>query len=214
MLPLECSCRPSVTGVTRAPLTRSKIVQMPAPSDRDTLALLRRRDPRGFDQAYASYGARLYSFLGRLLGSDQRHLADDLLQQTFLRLAEHGPDLRADSDLRAWLFTVARNAFLGHLRSTKRLREHPGLALVADYSADAEARLLLGDVEQALARLKLEDRELLLLVGVEGLEPLAVSRMLDVEPATLRKRLARARQRLLSELERAAKAGTGKEALP
>jgi RNA polymerase sigma-70 factor (ECF subfamily) len=187
---------------------------MSPPSDRETLALLRRRDPRGFDQAYASYGARLYSFLRRLLGSEQRHLADDLLQQTFLRLAEHGPELRTDSDLRAWLFTVARNAFLGHLRSAKMLREHPGLELVADYSTDAEARLLLGDVEQALTRLRLEDRELLLLVGVEGLEPLAVSRMLGLEPATLRKRLARARQRLLGELERAAPSKTGKEALP
>jgi DNA-directed RNA polymerase specialized sigma24 family protein len=64
--------------------------------------------------------------------------------------------------------------------------------------------LMLGDVEQALARLRLEDRELLLLVGAEGLEPLAVSRLLGVEPATLRKRLARARQRLLHELEQAA----------
>jgi DNA-directed RNA polymerase specialized sigma24 family protein len=59
-------------------------------------------------------------------------------------------------------------------------------------------------VEQALARLRLEDRELLLLVGAEGLEPLAVSRLLGVEPTTLRKRLARARQRLLHELEQAA----------
>ena len=63
---------------------------------------------------------------------------------------------------------------------------------------------MLGDVEAALSRLRLEDRELLLLVGAEGLEPLAVSRLLGTEPATLRKRLERARQRLLQELERAA----------
>lgn len=172
--------------------------------DQETLALLGRRDPRGFDQAYAKYGARLFSFLIRLLGREQRHLAEDLLQQTFLRLAERGLELRADSDLRAWLYTVARNAFLGHLRGRKMQADNANLELVADYSADAEARLMLGDVEQALQRLRLEDRELLLLVGGEGLEPLAVSRMLGVEPATLRKRLARARQRLLQELERAA----------
>ena len=181
--------------------------------DHQTLALLRRRDPRGFDQAYVSYGARLYAFLRRLLGSEQQHLAEDLLQQTFLRLAEHGPELRADSDLRAWLFTVARHAFLGHVRTRRPLAEPPALELVADYSTDVEARLLLGDVEQALERLSLEDRELLLLVGVEGLEPVTVSRMLGVEPAALRKRLARARQRLLAQLERAPRAEE-KEALP
>ena len=102
------------------------------------------------------------------------------------------------------VYTVARNAFLGHLRNRRLAAEAPNLELLADYSPDAEARLMLGDVEQALSRLRVEDRELLLLVGAEGLEPLAVSRMLKLEPATLRKRLARARQRLLQELERAA----------
>lgn len=175
----------------------------PNPDD-EMLRLLSRRDPRGFDLAYAKYGGRLFSFLKRLLGHGQLELAEDLLQQTFLRLAERGPELRPDSDLRAWLYTVARNAFLGQMRGRKLATEAVNLELVADYSADAEARLMLGDVEQALTRLRLEDRELLLLVGAEGLEPLAVSRILEVEPATLRKRLARARQRLLQELERAA----------
>jgi len=105
--------------------------------------------------------------------------------------------------LRAWLYTVARNAFLGHVRGRRPAAEAPSVELVADFAPDAEARLMLGDVEQALSRLRLEDRELLLLVGVEGLEPLTVSKLLGLEPPTLRKRLARARQRLLLELERA-----------
>jgi RNA polymerase sigma factor (sigma-70 family) len=172
--------------------------------DQETLRLLRRRDPRGFDQAYARYAARLLTFLCRLAGRGQRHLAEDLLQQTFLKLAEHGPELRPDSDLRAWLYTVARHAFLAQLRGRRHEVEGPSLELVCSYSADAEARLILGDVEEALSRLRLEDRELLLLVSTEGLEPVTVAGMVGLEPATLRKRLARARQRLLAELERAA----------
>lgn len=172
--------------------------------DAETLRLLRRRDARGFDRAYATYGARLLGFLARLAGPGQRHLAEDLLQQTFLKLAEHGPELRAGSDLRAWLYTVARHAFLGHVRGRRRELTEPSLELLTQIQPEAEARLLLGDVEAALSRLKLEDRELLLLVGVEGMEPLTVARMLELEPATLRKRLDRARNRLLSELERAA----------
>jgi len=179
--------------------------------DEETLRLLRRRDPRGFDQAYARYGARLLTFLLRLVGRAQRHLAEDLLQQTFLKLAERGPELRPGSDLRAWLYTVARNAFLGQVRGRRWEEDAPHLELVCDYSQEAEARLLLGDVEAALARLRVEDRELLLLVGAEGLAPQVVAHMLSLEPATLRKRLARARQRLLAELERAAPV-TAKEA--
>jgi RNA polymerase sigma factor (sigma-70 family) len=171
--------------------------------DEETLRWLRRRDPRGFDQAYATYGARLLGFLTRLAGPGQSHLAEDLLQQTFLKLAEHGPELRAGSDLRAWLYTVARHAFLGHVRGRRREVEAPGLELVCEIEPEVEARLLLGDVEAALARLRLEDRELLLLIGVEGLSPQSIAQMLELEPATLRKRLNRARARLLTELGRA-----------
>lgn len=168
--------------------------------DRRAVAWLRRRDPRGFDLAYASYAARLRAFLVRLC--QHGPLADDLLQHTFLRLAERGPDLRADSDLGAWLFAVARNAFLSHARGRLREEDDGALEAVACPTPDVEARLLLGDVERALGRLRLEDRELLLLVGVEGLEPARVAALLGIEAPALRQRLARARSRLLAELER------------
>jgi RNA polymerase sigma-70 factor (ECF subfamily) len=172
---------------------------MPKGADSPILALLRRRDPRGFDLAYEMYAARVHAFLRRL--SRRADLADDLLQLTFLRLAERGPELRADSDLRAWLFTVARNAFLSERRGAVLDLNPAGPETLASPTPDAEARLLLGDVERALDGLRLEDRELLLLVGVEGFEPTAVAAMLGVDPATLRKRLERARSRLLAELD-------------
>src|SRR5450432_4064958 len=77
--------------------------------DQDALSLLRRRDERGFDLAYERYAERIFGFLVRL--SRSRPLAEELLQHTFLRMAEHGPSLRHNSDLRGWLFSVARNAF-------------------------------------------------------------------------------------------------------
>lgn len=168
-------------------------------TDRDAITLLRRRDPRGFDLAYAAYAAKIRGFLLRLCR--ERALADDLLQQTFLRLAEFGPELRADSDLRAWLFTVARNAHASHARRAHS--DDPSLLeALASPPPDVEARLLLGDVESALGQLRADDREVLLLVGVEGFEHSTVAKMLGVSAAALRQRLARARSRLLGELER------------
>jgi RNA polymerase sigma-70 factor (ECF subfamily) len=167
--------------------------------DQRAVSLLRRRDPRGFDLAYATYGGRVRAFLLRLSGRSD--VADDLLQHTFLRLAERGPELRADSDLRAWLFTVARNAYLGQARAPGNDRDDNALEGLASPPPDVEARLLLGDVDRALAGLRLEDRELLLLVGVEGMEPMEVAVMLGIDPAALRQRLARARCRLLAQLE-------------
>lgn len=171
---------------------------MPKGSDRDAVSLLRRRDPRGFELAYHAHAPRLHAFLLRLSG--RRDAADDLLQQTFLRLAERAADLRPDSDLRAWLFAVARNAYLSLLRAARPSADEEVLEALESPPPDVEARLLLGDVDAALGRLRVEDRELLLLVGAEGLDHATVAHLLGLEAAALRQRLARARSRLLVEL--------------
>ena len=169
--------------------------------DQDLVAWLRQRDERGFDGAYARYAERIFGFLVRLAGS--RAVAEDLFQHTFLRLAERGPRLRRDSDLRAWLFCVARNAFHSHARARAvAARAEPSFSL-GDHGAGPEFGLVLNDLDAALNRLETEDRELLLLVGVEDLDPREVAMMLDIDPATLRKRLSRARARLAQVLDSA-----------
>ena len=180
---------------------------MSGPEDVDALTLLRRRDPRGFDLAYRRYAPRLRGFLWRMTRNDDR--VDDLLQHAFLRLAERGPELRADSDLHAWLFTVARNACYDQLRlpSASTANEEILEALHSPHP-DVEARLLLGDIEAALATLRPEDREILLLVGVEGMSHDSVSRMLGLQSAATRQRLARARSRLLVVLDKGSQEST------
>jgi RNA polymerase sigma-70 factor (ECF subfamily) len=170
-------------------------------SSRDlaALALLRRRDPRGFELAYATHAGPLLGFLARLSG--RRDVAEDLVQHVFLRLAERGPELARDSDLRAWLYAVARNAYLSQVRRPPEAGD-AALEALSHPPADVEARLLLGDVERALGALRFEDREVLLLVAVDGLERDAVARLLGIDAVALRQRLSRARSRLLAELER------------
>jgi RNA polymerase sigma-70 factor (ECF subfamily) len=129
-------------------------------------------------------------------------LADDLLQLTFLRLAERGPEMRADSDLPAWLFTVARNACYDQMRLIAVSTAHEQIIeALCSPSQNVEARLLLGDIEQALARLKPEDREILLLVSIDELSHETISKMLGLQSAATRQRLARARSRLLAVLD-------------
>jgi RNA polymerase sigma-70 factor (ECF subfamily) len=169
--------------------------------DQEALTLLRKRDARGFDLAYARYASRIFGFLVRL--SRSRPVAEDLFQHTFLKLAEVGPTLRADSDLRAWLFSVARNAFHSHARS-RGVQARVELALLSGpgaLSAGPDAGLALHALEQALSSLGREDRELLLLVAVEGLSHAEVASVLGVDQVTVRKRVSRARERLAQLLD-------------
>src|SRR4029079_19186618 len=136
---------------------------MPELPDRDVLLLLGQGDARGFDLAYARYAERVFGFLLRLSGS--RALAEDLFQNTFMRLAQVGARLRVESDLRAWLFSVARNAFHSHARSA-RLRRAESCTDVESFPASPgagmspDSGLPLAELERALAGLSPSDREL------------------------------------------------------
>ena len=172
-------------------------------TDAELVAALARREPRAFTTIYERYRVRIYSFLVRLCG--HRDLADDLFQETFVQLSRHAELLRPDTELGAWLFTVARNRYRSHRRTAlfRRLRLQlatlgggPGrlgaAAPVTPYEYAAESDLGR-QLEQALAALADAQREALLLVGVEGLDQERAAAVLGLTPAALRKRLSRAR---------------------
>jgi RNA polymerase sigma-70 factor (ECF subfamily) len=178
---------------------------------------LRRGEPAAFDEVYAVYRARLYSFLRRLTG--RRELAEDLSQETWLRLADRAVDLREDTVLSAWLFTVARNLAASYWRS--RWLDGPltssidDLDLPGDPTVSPERLAEASDdrraLEASLAALAATDREVLLLIGAEGLSPAEAAALCGLKPGTLRKRLERARSRLAEALGRLAAVPTAHE---
>ena len=96
--------------------------------DRETeLELVRRLragDPGAFDAVYQAMQVRLLTFLVRL--SRSREVAEDLLEETWLRLVAHAARLRPDTSLVPWLFTVARNLHVSYCRSRLIEDQHAG----------------------------------------------------------------------------------------
>lgn len=171
------------------------------------VARLKAGDGAAFEAIYEAYRPRLFSFLARL--SRRRDVAEDLLEETWLRLVTRAAELRDDSCVGAWLFTVARHLYLSWCRHRAlddwRLSEltpswpapAPGeTPFEAAARSQTERRL-----EKALARLSTQDREVLLLVAVEGLTPAEAASALGIAAEALRKRLQRARERLASEMD-------------
>jgi RNA polymerase sigma-70 factor (ECF subfamily) len=163
-------------------------------------------DAAAFDAVYEEYRPRIYAFLVRMTG--QKALAEDLVQETFVRLAEKAVGLRPDTNVRAWLFTVARNLARSHFRWSAMSAGHlEELArLVAGGPTLGPEEAAAGGqagrrLEQALLGLGAADRELLLLVGAEGLAPAEAAVILDISEEAARQRLSRARKRLAERLE-------------
>jgi RNA polymerase sigma-70 factor (ECF subfamily) len=167
---------------------------------------LRRGDPEAFDALHDAFHARLFNFLARMANS--RDVAEDRADEVWLRVVEHGRRLQPDTRLAPWLFTIARHLCASHRRSRMVEDAHaPGLIglwpsgssdrspLEAVEATEARRRLVA-----ALAALPAASREVLLLVGVEGMAPAEAAAVCGVTPEAMRQRLHRARRLLSRQL--------------
>jgi RNA polymerase sigma factor (sigma-70 family) len=164
---------------------------------------LRRGERAAFDAVFDAHHPRLWAFLLRLTG--RAEVAEELLQETFLRLARHARRLDPRSNVRGWLFTVAHNLWRSHRRwawlDRERLAEW-----FAEPPAEAAgpdevlaANLTVDELERGLADLSPTLREVAWLVIVEEYTPGEVAEILGASPEAVRQRLARARKCLRGE---------------
>ncbi len=166
------------------------------------VAGLRRGETAAFDAVFAAYRRRIYGYLVRM--TRRREVAEDLVQETFMRLAQHATRLEADTRLSAWLFTVAHRlvqswgraqAVRAQLAGDLPAQEPAGTERSPlEALADSQTQLAL---ERAFAALPPAYREVALLVGIEGLQPTEVAEILGVRADAVRQRLARARAQLV-----------------
>ena len=132
-----------------------------------------------------------------------RARADDLVQDTLERAWRRFPMWQRRGAVRAWMFGILHNLFVDRLRGQRRSPEDAAgdhLPEVADRASPSD-RLELRDLERALQRLPAEQREVLLLVGVEEFSYQEAAGVLGVPLGTVMSRLSRARERLRAELE-------------
>jgi RNA polymerase sigma-70 factor (ECF subfamily) len=141
----------------------------------------------------AAHIPRLRRYARALAGDN--HRADDLVQDTLERALTKFHLWRHGSDLRAWMFTIMHNVFINQLKARRELALDDA---VEDglQSAPQSDPLELRDLDAALRRLPVEQREVLLLVGLEQLSYAEASQALDVPVGTVMSRLSRGRERL------------------
>ena len=125
--------------------------------------------------------------------------ADDLVQDCLARALAKSHLWQEGTDLRAWLFTILHNQYVNTVRRSVR---EGTVVEVSDTEPSLVApavqtkRLELRDLERALSKLPSEQRQVLLLVGMEGLRYEEVAEILSVPVGTVRSRLSRGRDAL------------------
>ncbi|MCA1442567.1 RNA polymerase sigma factor [Ensifer sp. IC4062] len=156
--------------------------------------------------AVKDVGERLIAFLPNLrrfaislCGS--RDIADDLVQAACERALAGAERFEAGTRFDAWMFRILRNLWIDHVRRQKTAGVQDDISERQDIAGahgerEAEARLTLKTVAQAIADLPNEQREVLLLVCVEELSYREAADVLGIPIGTIMSRLARARKNL------------------
>jgi RNA polymerase sigma-70 factor (ECF subfamily) len=159
-----------------------------------------------FETLFHAYQQPITSYLVNLIGDLAR--AEELAQETFLRLYRSLEGGNRLEHPRAWLYRIASRIALDHFRRARLLKWLPL------WSADDNTRLHTADfaealadrmsVQSALASLKVEYRMPLLLHLSEGLSTLEIAEVLGISQSAVKMRLFRARQQFQSAYNTAA----------
>jgi RNA polymerase sigma-70 factor (ECF subfamily) len=159
-------------------------------------------DRGAFARLVERYWDRLYRWLYHL--TRDRHAAEDLTQETFLRALAAVKSFRPGSNFRAWVFRIGHNNFVNQKRSERRTKHQlPEDAAGPDVSTaetNAENHEVLEVVMRAVADLPHEFRAALLLRVYEGMSFREVAKALSTTEETARWRVFKARQKLMKVL--------------
>lgn len=128
--------------------------------------------------------------------------ADDLVHDSLVRAMDRLHLYRPDSDMRAWLFTILHNQHIGARRRDARRPDDLPIENADDAAPPVQdGRLAVRDLDHALTLLPDDQRQVVLLVGLEGFSYAEVAAALDLPMGTVMSRLDRGRKRLRAAME-------------
>ncbi len=151
--------------------------------------------------AWNAHESELRNYIRHRAGD--AHLADDLLQEIFVKAMQQGKQFCALDNARAWLFQVARNALIDQHRLGRSVIE-----LVADDIPNSEPaheplRALSACVARVLSELSLEDRDIIEQCDLEGVKQKDYAALHGLSLAAVKSRLLRARTRMRARMSTA-----------
>jgi RNA polymerase sigma-70 factor (ECF subfamily) len=184
--------------------------------DADVVALARKGREEAYRELIRRYERPVFSLIFRMVRD--RETAEDLAQDTFIKVLNHVDRYRPEFKLSSWLFKIANNVAIDHLRKrqieTISIDGSPHAATAAEVESttfdvaarqesaleEMEARELGGAIEKAIASLRPEYRSCILLRHVEGRSYEEIAATLDLPLGTVKTYIHRARHELREAL--------------
>ena len=196
------------------PPTRLDLENLP---DADVVVLAQQGRDDAFREIIRRYERPVFSLVYRMVRD--REVAEDLSQDAFIRVLNHLDKYRSEFKLSSWLFKIANNVAIDHLRKrqldTISIHGSPHASTATDIEAtsfdiedggenaldEMAAKELGGEIERAIAKLRPEYRACIMLRHVEGRSYEDIASTLDLPLGTVKTYIHRARHELREALE-------------
>ncbi len=169
--------------------------------DRETELMLRVKggDRSAFEELYRLYQKPLVNYLYRLCWN--RALAEDLLQEAFLRVWKAAPNYAPTAKVSTYIFRIAHNLFINEAsRRREKALEGVDQELRSEPASDLARREVVSAVKKAIEALPDGEREVLLLSEYQGFKYAEIAEILGIPVGTVKSRMFSAVQRLKEAL--------------
>jgi RNA polymerase sigma-70 factor (ECF subfamily) len=173
-------------------------------SDETLMEAFQRGDAKAFARLFARHQRPIFTFLCRSVGNDA--VAEELVQELFLRVVKAAATYRRQAKLTTWLYTMARNLCIDQARRAKHRQAGPldEEAARSSSAADGEQRAIdreaAARMERALATLPAEQREVFLLREQSNLKFRDIATIVEASESTVKSRMRYALEHLRREL--------------
>lgn len=178
--------------------------------DRDLVARAKRGEEDSYEELVRRHQPRIYSLCYHLTSNHED--ATDLTQEAFVKAWRALPSFKGDSSFYTWIYRIAYNGVLNHLKQRRNRTPHLSLDdmdLQAEHSQeilelistitprrDLSLAELQKKLNEAMLRLSEEHRTVVTLHDIQGLPHDEIAKIMDCNPGTVRSRLHYARQQL------------------
>jgi RNA polymerase sigma-70 factor, ECF subfamily len=168
------------------------------------LELIRRLqhgDQRALEMLYCEYAGGVFAYCIKILAD--RQLAEDVVQETFLKVRDHGQSIQRTESFKSWIFRIARNEALMQLRKRGLDGQFEDESVWSDETPHQQFIALEHSdiVNRLLNSMKHEYREVLVLLVYENMTYAEIATVTGATESSVKSRIFRARKEMIEKLK-------------
>ncbi|MCG8578261.1 MAG: sigma-70 family RNA polymerase sigma factor [Flavobacteriales bacterium] len=152
------------------------------------------------DQIWEQFHTQLYAFIFQKV--KDKDVANDILQDVFLKIHTHISSLRSEKKLKSWLYQISRNTVMDHFRNGKNYEETAQLENTQEeIDLPPIYQAAEGCLKHFLEHIPIEQKEAIVQVYFEGKSQKQLAANMDITYSTLKSRIQRGKQKLAEMIE-------------